>query len=75
MEKDQSYETLSKTTHFPSVFCEVGVVQWCTEAQEGIVQDELMWSVSGSCPLVCRFINRYLKKAMFRNDCLDDYAK
>ena len=36
MEKYKSYGTLSKTTHFLSVFCEAGVVQQCTEA--GVVQ-------------------------------------
>ena len=41
MEKYKSYGPLSETTHFPSVFCEVGVVQQCTEAQAGVVQDVL----------------------------------
>ena len=41
VEKYKSYGTLSKTTHFLSEFCEVGVVQQCTEAQAGVVQDEL----------------------------------
>ena len=38
-EKYKSYGTLSKTTHFHNVFCEVGVVQQCTEAQADKVQD------------------------------------
>ena len=41
MEKYKSYGTLSKTTHFLSVFCEVDVVQQCTEAQAGMVLDGL----------------------------------
>ena len=41
MEKYKSYGTLSKTTHFLGVFCEAGVVQQSTEAQAGMVQDEL----------------------------------
>ena len=32
---------LSKTTHFLSVFFELGVVQQCTEAQAGVVPDGL----------------------------------
>ena len=38
MEKYKSYGTLSKTTHFLSVFFEADVVQQCTEAQIGVVQ-------------------------------------
>ena len=41
MEKYKNYGTLGKTTHFLSVFCEAGVVQQCTEAQAGVVQDGL----------------------------------
>ena len=41
MKKYKSYGTLSKTTHFLSVFCGVGVVQQYTEAQEGVVKEEL----------------------------------
>ena len=41
VEKYKSYGTLSKTTHFLSVFCEAGVAQQCTEAQASVVQDEL----------------------------------
>ena len=44
MEKYKSYGTLSKTTHFLSVFCEAGVAQQCTEAQASVVQDELSYS-------------------------------
>ena len=40
VDKYKSYGTLSKTTHFLSVFCEVGVVQQCTEAQA-------LWSKMG----------------------------
>ena len=39
--KYESYETFSKTVHFLSVFCEMDVVQQCTEAQAGMVQDGL----------------------------------
>ena len=39
VEKYESYGTSSKTTHFLSVFCEVDVVQQCTEAQAGVVQN------------------------------------
>ena len=41
VEKYKNYGTLSKTTHFLSVFCEAGVVQQCTEAQAGVVQNGL----------------------------------
>ena len=41
VEKYKSYGTLSKTTHFLSVFCEASVVQQCTEAQAGLVHDGL----------------------------------
>ena len=41
VEKYQSYWTLSKTTHFLSVICEVHVVQQCTEAQAGMVPEGL----------------------------------
>ena len=41
VEKYKSYGTLSKTTHFLSVFCEAGVVQQCTEAEAGMVQEAL----------------------------------
>ena len=41
MEKYKSYGTLSKTTHFLSLFCEAGVVQQSTEAQAGLVKDGL----------------------------------
>ena len=39
--KYKSCGTLSKTTHFLHVLCEGGVVQLCTEAQTGVVQDGL----------------------------------
>ena len=42
MGKYKSYGTLSKTTHFLSVFCEADVVQQCAESQAGVVQDGLM---------------------------------
>ena len=42
MEKYKSYGTLSKTTNFSSVFCGVGVFQQCTEAQAGVVKEELI---------------------------------
>ena len=38
-----SYRTLSKTTHFLSVFCEECVVQQCTEPHAGVVQYGLMY--------------------------------
>ena len=41
VEKYKSYGTLSKSIHFLSVFCEADVVQQCTEAQTGLVQDGL----------------------------------
>ena len=41
VEKYKSYGTLSKTTHFLSVFCEASVVQQCTETQAGLVLDGL----------------------------------
>ena len=41
VEKYKSYGILSTTTYLPSVFCEVGVVQLCKEAQAGVVQDGL----------------------------------
>ena len=41
MEKYKSYGTLSKTTQFPSVFCEAGVVQQYTEAQASVVQAKM----------------------------------
>ena len=41
VEKHKSHGTLSKTAHFLSVFCEVSVVQQCTEAQAGVVQDRV----------------------------------
>ena len=37
----KSYGTLSKTTHFLTVFCGAGMVQKCREAQTGMVQDGL----------------------------------
>ena len=45
MEKYESSGTLSTTTHFLSVFCEVNVVQRCTEEQAGLVQDRLQVSL------------------------------
>ena len=42
VQKYTSYGALSKTIHFLSVFCEAGVVQQSTEAQAGVVQDELI---------------------------------
>ena len=39
VEKYKSCGTLSNATHFLSVFCEACVVQQCTEAQAGVVQD------------------------------------
>ena len=50
MGKYKSYGTLSKTTHFLSVFCEAGVVQLCTEAQAEEIQDGLKAVTS---PLSC----------------------
>ena len=44
-EKYKSYGILSKTTHFLSMFSEVGVVQQCTEAQAGAVQEGLTFAV------------------------------
>ena len=41
VEKYRTYVTLSKTTHFLSVFCEAGMVQQYMEAQTGVVQDGL----------------------------------
>ena len=54
MEKYKSYGTLGKTTHFLSVFCEVGVVQQCTVAQAGVVWDGLTRQQSDEqhCPLI-----------------------
>ena len=37
--------TMSTTTHFLSVFCEEGVIQQCTEAQAGVVQDGLTFII------------------------------
>ena len=42
VQKYTSYGALSKTIHFLSVLCEAGVVQQSTEAQAGVVQDELI---------------------------------
>ena len=42
VEKYKSCETLSKTLHFLCVFCEAGVVQQCTKAQLGVVQEGLI---------------------------------
>ena len=41
VEKYRRYGTLSKTTHFLSVFREVDVAQQGTEVQAGVVQDGL----------------------------------
>ena len=50
----KSYGTLSKTTHFLTEFCEAGVVQQCTEAQAGVVQDGLTFIIIIIYPLTAR---------------------
>ena len=42
VEKYPKYGTLSKTTHFLRAFCEVVVLQKCTEPQAGMVQNGLI---------------------------------
>ena len=43
LQRNKCYVILSKTTHFLSVFCEVGVVKQCTKAQAGVAQDRLIY--------------------------------
>ena len=52
VEKYKSYVTLSMTTHFLSAFCEASVVQQCTEAQAGMVQEGLTTTSVPSLELV-----------------------
>ena len=56
VEKYKNYGTLSKTTHFLSVFCEAGVVQQCTEAQAGVVQDGFIFDVKEGWGHSCSWI-------------------
>ena len=50
MEIYKSDGKLSKTTHFLSVSCEADAVQRCTEAQAGVIQDELNLAVANLGP-------------------------
>ena len=52
VDKYKSYGTLSKTTHFLSVFCKADAVQQCTEAKAGMVQDGLKETLL-PCALCC----------------------
>ena len=65
--KYKSYGTLSKTTRFLSVFCEADVVQQCTEAQAGVVQDGSTKTINRPKNL-CDSIFYFILFDMARND-------